>query len=141
MNANLQELYDLGTKLFEDGKLNEAEPVLAEVIRINPRYADVQNKLGIIANLRGDLRKAAEHFEKALELNPRYTEVSLNLAITYNDLGEFKKAQDVFTMAAQIAALDGLPSVFGDGCRRSFILISPQPAAAVGQSEPLPNPG
>ena len=104
--SHLQELYELGTKLFEEGKLHEAEPILKEVIAINSRYADVHNKLGIISNLNGDLEGAASHFEKALELNPRYTEASLNLAVTYNDLGEFKKAQEVFTFAAQIAHPD-----------------------------------
>ena len=106
MDQNLQELYEYGNKLFSEGKLSEAESVLREVIAINPRYADVHNKLGIIYNLDGDLRRAAEHFEKALELNPRYTEASLNLAVTYNDIGEFKKAEEVFAMAAQIARPD-----------------------------------
>jgi tetratricopeptide (TPR) repeat protein len=106
MDQTLQELYDLGTKLFAEGKYGEADPVLREVLKYNPGYADVHNKLGIISNLRGDLQSAAEHFEKALEINPRYTEASLNLAITYNDLGEYKKAQDVFAMAAQIAHPD-----------------------------------
>ena len=100
MNPDLQELYDLGNKLYGEGKLTEAEPLFQEVIRINPRYADVHNKLGIISNLNGDMKKAAEHFENALEINPRYTEASLNLAVTYNDMGEFKKAQEVFSMAA-----------------------------------------
>jgi tetratricopeptide (TPR) repeat protein len=103
MDQALQELYDLGNKLFEEGKLKEAEPVLKKVIEENPKYADIHNKLGIICNLNGDLEKAADHFEKALELNPRYTEVSLNLAITYNELGEFNKAREVFSVAAQIA--------------------------------------
>ncbi len=106
MNSTLQELYDLGKKLFDEGKFGEAEPMLKEVAKLNPGYADVHNKLGIIANLQGNLRKASEHFEKALELNPRYTEASLNLAVTYNDLGEYKKAQEVFSMAAQIAHPD-----------------------------------
>lgn len=106
IDQSLQELYDLGKKLFEEGKLFEAEPVLKDIIVLNPRYADVYNKLGIIENLNGNLREAAGYFEKALELNPRYTEASLNLAVTYNDLGEFKKAEEVFTMAAQIAHPD-----------------------------------
>jgi len=70
MDEHLQELYDLGKKLFEEGKYSDAEPILREVIRINPRYADVQNKLGVISNLYGELTEAAGHFEKALELNP-----------------------------------------------------------------------
>jgi len=102
----IQELYELGKKLFEEGKLSEAESVLKDVLVLNPRYADVHNKLGIIENLNGNLQKAVEHFETALELNPRYTEASLNLAVTYNDLGEFMKAQEVFSMAAQIAHPD-----------------------------------
>ncbi len=106
MDEHLQELYELGKKLFEEAKYSEAEPILREVIRTSPRYADVHNKLGVICNLNGDLKAAAGHFEKALELNPRYTEASLNLAITYNDLGEFKRAQEIFTVAAQIAHPD-----------------------------------
>ncbi len=106
MDDHLLEIYELGKKLFEEGKYSEAEPLLLEVIRANPRYADVQNKLGIISNLNGDLKAAADHFEKAVELNPRYTEASLNLAITYNDLGEFKRAEEVFTVAAQLAHPD-----------------------------------
>lgn len=106
MDEHLQELYELGKKLFDEAKYSEAEPILREVIRNSPRYADVQNKLGVISNLNGDLKAAAGHFEKALELNPRYTEASLNLAVTYNDLGEFKRAQEVFTVAAQIAHPD-----------------------------------
>lgn len=110
MDSTLQELYDLGKRLFDEGKLGEAEPILKEVIALNSRYADVHNKLGIISNLQGDLRKAAEYFEKALEINPRYTEASLNLAVTFNDMGEYKKAQEVFSMAAQIAHPD--PNTF-----------------------------
>ena len=106
LDQRLQELYELGKKLFQEGKLSEAEPVLKDVLVLNPKYADVHNQLGIIANLNGNMVKAAEHFEKALELNPRYTEASLNLAVTYNDLGEFKKAQEVFSLAAQIAHPD-----------------------------------
>jgi tetratricopeptide (TPR) repeat protein len=103
MDKSAHELHELGSQLFEEGKYSEAEPILKDVVSINPHYADVHNKLGIICHLKGNLRQASEYFKKALELNPNYTEASLNLAITYNDMGEFKKAQDVFTRAAQIA--------------------------------------
>ena len=46
--STVQELYELGTKLFDEGNLNEAEPLLREVIVLNPGYADVHNKMGII---------------------------------------------------------------------------------------------
>jgi tetratricopeptide (TPR) repeat protein len=103
MDEHLTELYEEAKRLFDEGKYHEAEPLLKEVHQNNPSYADVLNRLGIIANLKGEMRKAAEYFEEALRINPKYTEAALNLAITYNDLGEFKKAQDVFSMAAQVA--------------------------------------
>src|SRR5512143_845884 len=102
MSTTLEELYELGKKLFDEGKLGEAEPLLREVISRNPRYADVHNKMGIICSMKGELKKAADHFEKALELNPRYTEASLNLAVTYNDLGRYEKASAAFQSAARV---------------------------------------
>jgi tetratricopeptide (TPR) repeat protein len=99
----IKELYRHGKALFEEGKYAEAELLLRDVIKLNPGYADVLNKLGVIAHLKGELKEAAGYFERALSINPRYTEASLNLAITYNELGQFQKAQEVFTRAAQIA--------------------------------------
>jgi tetratricopeptide (TPR) repeat protein len=103
MDAELKQLYDRGKELYEEGKYSEAEPLLKEVIRRNPKYADVLNKLGVIANLNGELRQAARYLEQALAINPNYTEASLNLAITYNAMGEFNEAAEVFSKAAQIA--------------------------------------
>ncbi len=103
MSQDLYELYQMGNDLFDAGRYTEAEPVLRDVIRLNPNYADVLNKLGIIAHLNSRFKEASEYFERALVLNPMYTEASLNLAITYNEMGEFRKAQEVFSLAAQIA--------------------------------------
>ncbi len=102
MDSRTLELYQLGNELFESGKYYEAEALLLDIIKTNPNYADVHNKLGIIYHQKGELDKAIHHFEEALRINPRYTEVSLNLAVTYNDIGEFKRAQDILSKAAQI---------------------------------------
>ncbi|NOX20305.1 MAG: tetratricopeptide repeat protein [Nitrospirae bacterium] len=103
MQDELTEIYEEAKRLFEEGKYDEAEPLLKTIIEQKPTYADVLNKLGFIENLKGNLREAARYFERAVTINPRYTEASLNLAITYNELGEFKKAEEVMAMAAQAA--------------------------------------
>ena len=62
MKPTLHELYHHGNELFDAGKYAEAEPILKEVIAQNPKYADVLNKLGIIAHLSGRLQSASEFF-------------------------------------------------------------------------------
>ncbi|MEW6067103.1 MAG: tetratricopeptide repeat protein [Nitrospirota bacterium] len=103
VEQRMQELYERGLQLFEEGKYSEAEVILKDIVSANPQYADILNKLGIISHLKGNLENAAKYFERAIKLNPNYTEASLNLSITYNEMGEFGKAQEVFSMAAQRA--------------------------------------
>ncbi len=103
MDDHLNEMYEESKRLFEEGRYMEAEPLLRDILRMKPEYADVLNKLGFISFMKGDYKNAAEYFKKALEINPFYTEASLNLAITYNEMGEFERAKNVILMAAQAA--------------------------------------
>ncbi|GBD98393.1 lipoprotein NlpI [bacterium BMS3Abin07] len=104
MDDTIQELHQEGTRLFEEGKYSQAEPLLKEVIMKNPNYADVLNKLGVISHLRDEVAQARDYFQKAVQINPGYTEASLNLAVALNHLGEFDQAKEVFSLAAQAAA-------------------------------------
>jgi len=92
----LKELYSDGVDCFNEGNYVKAQGLLKEVVRNNPKLADIHNKLGIIANLGGNLEEAVEYFDKALQLNARYTEASLNLAITLNEMGRTDDAIAVF---------------------------------------------
>jgi len=92
----LKDLYSHGVDCFNEGNYIKAEGLLKEVIRNKPGLADVQNKLGVIANLGGNLEEAAKRFEQAVKLNPAYTEAALNLAITLNELGRTDEATGIF---------------------------------------------
>ncbi len=103
MTVNFDELYEQGMDAFNKKDYQNAENLLHRILGINPQFADIQNKLGIIYNQTNRLELASRAFEKALELNPGYTEASLNLAITYSDLGQYDKAREVFERAAHIS--------------------------------------
>ncbi len=103
MQSKLDELYKHGMEMFEKGAYQEAEGLFKEFLNINPKFADILNKMGVIYHLTNRPELAAQTFEKALELNPGYTEVSLNLAITYSDLGMYEKSRAVFERAAHFA--------------------------------------
>ncbi|MBI5182479.1 MAG: tetratricopeptide repeat protein [Nitrospirae bacterium] len=88
---------------FDKGEYDKAEGLLLELLKLNPNYADVYNKLGFIYHQKNEFEKAAWFFEKALQLNPGYTEASLNLSVTYNELGRFEDANKIFSNAARFA--------------------------------------
>lgn len=101
MSKKLDELYKQAMDAFEAKDYEKAERIYHEILSINPRFADIQNKLGIVFSQTSRLNLAAQAFEKALAVNPGYTEASLNLAITYSDLGLYEKAREVFERAAR----------------------------------------
>ncbi|HUJ17922.1 MAG TPA: tetratricopeptide repeat protein [Nitrospirota bacterium] len=103
MPPKLDELYKNGIEAFEKGDYENAELFFQEILSLNPKFADIHNKMGIIFNQTNRLQLAAQAFEKALELNPGYTEASLNLAITYSDLGMYDKARAVFEKASHFS--------------------------------------
>ena len=103
MTVNLDELYEQGMDTFNKGDYRSAENLFHRILSIKPRFADIQNKLGIIYNQTNRMELAAKSFEAALNINPGYTEASLNLAITYSDLGQYDKAREVFERAARIS--------------------------------------
>lgn len=103
MTINLDELYEQGMDAFAKGDLQEAEGVFHRILSVNPRFADIQNKMGLIYSRTNRNELAAKAFEKALEINPGYTEASLNLAIIYSDQGKYERAREVFERAARIS--------------------------------------
>ena len=107
MKEAFEQLYGQARTLFENGRFLEAEKIYWKLLEGRPQgYADIFNKLGLIAHQKGELEVAASYFQKALALNPRYTEASLNLTVTLNDLGRYDEAGETFSKAAQIVRAD-----------------------------------
>ena len=100
MGPRLDDLHKSGMDAFDKGDFESAERFFQQILDLNPKFADIQNKMGIIYNRTNRLGLAAKAFEKALEMNPGYTEASLNLAITYSDLGKYDDARKVFENAS-----------------------------------------
>ena len=96
MKNTIRELHLRGMEAYDRHDYDEAITLLTELDTVNPRMADVLNRLGIMHSLKGDLHKAVIYLQRSVSLNPTYTEAALNLTITYNDLGETEKAHEVF---------------------------------------------
>ncbi len=96
MKNTIRALHQRGTEAYDKNDYEAAITQRTEPDAINPRMADVLNRLGIMHSLKGDLHKAVIYLQRSVTLNPTYTEAALNLTITYNDLGETEKAHEVF---------------------------------------------
>jgi tetratricopeptide (TPR) repeat protein len=87
---------------------------LREVVRREPRFADVHHLLGVCLALIGRPVEALESFDNALEINPRYVEALINRAITLHELGRYEDARTSFEAATEADLEEGVgrfPSV------------------------------
>jgi tetratricopeptide (TPR) repeat protein len=100
MDERTKQLLALGREHYEKREFEKAEHYLRQVVdRLEDKFADVFNMLGVIAHDRGDFARAQALFEEALAVNPNYTETALNLAVTYNDLGRYDEAKRIYAAA------------------------------------------
>ena len=97
MSERVDQLITLGREHYKAGEYDKAEPLLAEAVAIEPRFADVSNMLGVIYHAQGRFQEAEQAFEAALAINPNYTEAALNLSVTYNDRGKYDRAREVYS--------------------------------------------
>ena len=87
---------------------------LREVVRRQPRFADVHHLLGVCLALIGRPLEALEAFDRAIDINPRYVEALINRAITLYELGRYDDARHSFEFASEADLEEGVgrfPSV------------------------------
>src|ERR1017187_4460742 len=59
-----------GWKAYEEGRLNDAEPLLKAAVRLSPGVADYQAALAEVDSKLGLQDEAIQHFRKAILLKP-----------------------------------------------------------------------
>ena len=75
-------------KFAAAGKLEEAESILRDLERTDPRNADVQYRLGLILLKRGKPEDALHSLELASKLNPNFPFVWAALALVHESLAK-----------------------------------------------------
>jgi Tfp pilus assembly protein PilF len=75
-----------GIQLAQADKLEEAEPLFREAVRLRPDWSDAQNSLGVALARRKQFAEALPCFRAALELGPESAELHNNLGNALRDL-------------------------------------------------------
>lgn len=83
--------------------LAKVESLLAESIRLDPKFGPGYLQLGILYANRKDFPRAISTYQKAIEVSPQLEEAHFRLAQVYRQTGEKSKAQDELQLFEQIS--------------------------------------
>jgi tetratricopeptide (TPR) repeat protein len=101
--GGLRSKITMADDLFQNNKYSQAEKIYKEVIDVEPRYADVFYKLGLISHEKENFEEAIDYFQKAVDINPKYYEALMSLSITFNHIGKTDKGRDYYERAINIS--------------------------------------
>ncbi len=92
----------LATRYLRAGRIDQTIAQLKEALRLDGRYADAYNNLGLALGAQGDMRGALGGFQEALRLNPHSADVHFNLGNTLKAVGQSGEAMAHFRQAVGI---------------------------------------
>jgi tetratricopeptide (TPR) repeat protein len=88
-----------GWKAYEEGRLDDAEKLLEEAVRLSPAVADYQAALAEVDSKLGQQDAAIQHFKRAILLKPSDTEFRLDLAQILQKKGDDQEALRILQVA------------------------------------------
>jgi Flp pilus assembly protein TadD len=96
--------YNLGMMLYERGDPQGAGSHAQEALRFHPRFAEAHFLLGLVAERRGKVDEAVEHFKTAADLTPSGSWSARQAqAIAFTRLGRTDEAIAAYRSALQVA--------------------------------------
>ncbi len=84
------------------GRLDEAEKLYRDVLRVDSRHADARHLLGVAALQRKHYESAREHIQQAIADNDSAPSYHSNLGAVYQALGAFSDAGNCFLRAVEL---------------------------------------
>ena len=88
------EAYERARRLLGDGRPTEAAAIYRDLLRAQPKSADLHLNLSVAEYKAAHFREAAASASEALKLAPNLLPASLFLGASYLELGRFKEAVD-----------------------------------------------
>ena len=98
----INENFSLAVKNHQEGKIDIAQELYNQVLKIDPNHSQALNNLGVIFKVLGEHQKAKDCYEKAIEINPNYSDAHNNLGMIFKELGEKQKAKECYEKAIEI---------------------------------------
>ena len=90
-------------RLLQQGRPDDAEPLLVGVLRHDPSHVDALHFLGVLAAARGRHEEGIERIRRALALAPEYVDAWNNLGNLLLACGRVEEAESAYRRAIAIA--------------------------------------
>jgi tetratricopeptide (TPR) repeat protein len=81
----------------------QVESLLANSIRLDPKFAEAELQLGIVYADQGDAAAAIPHYQRAIEIAPETEEGHFRLAQAYRHVGEPEKSKEELQLYQQLS--------------------------------------
>jgi len=91
-NAEVQSLHDHGIKAFQNSKPDEAEALLRQAMKADPKYVAAFNDLGVMLMRRQKFADAEKVYLEGLQSNPRSVTLLENLGTDQVHAGKYDEA-------------------------------------------------
>ena len=95
-------LNNLGTRLRDEGRLDEAAATYRQALSLRPDNAEAHNNLGTVYDLQGKLSEAVAAYRRAIVLRPDFADTHYNLGNALREQGKSDEAVAAFTSAAAL---------------------------------------
>lgn len=95
IDPQIEETVDQALELVEQGKIQEAERIISELLKQHPDIHTVQYAMGVICVMRGRYDEAIAYFDRAIEIYPYFVEAWFNKGASHQkklEIGEMIKA-------------------------------------------------
>ena len=102
--ASLDAKFGIATVYFHQQRYAEAQRNLEAILTENPDFCPAYLRLGMIAELTGDLAQGLEHYERAAELKPHDEDSWMYLEGVHRRLGNVAAAEDAGLKVIEITS-------------------------------------
>jgi protein O-GlcNAc transferase len=109
MHHQINQMMTKAIQCFQAGNLNEAEPLLLDVLKKQSKNFDALHILGVINGIKNQHKEALEFFRKALKIDPNNSFLNFNIAKAFSEIDEDEKALKYHLFATKLnpKKLDG----------------------------------
>jgi tetratricopeptide (TPR) repeat protein len=117
---SIAQLLEQGMKLHQAGRLEQAQQVYQQILRLEPDHADALHLLGVLAAQSGKPELALAPIQRAIAVRPNVAVYYSNLGNAYCDLGRLEEAVAQYRRAIELYPdyADGLVNL-GAALRRT----------------------